>query len=88
MRALILVAALAFATPVAAQNTYGGYGSTGGFGTGSNPDAHAVEGYTRQNGTYVAPHYETNPNGTQMDNYSTRGNMSPYTGAYGTRTPR
>ena len=69
---------------------YGGYGNpvgTGSYGMGSNPSSHSVEGYTRQNGTYVAPHYETNPNSTQTDNYSTRGNVNPYTGAYGTRTP-
>ena len=29
-----------------------------------------------------------NPNSTQMDNFSTRGNYNPYTGAYGTRTPQ
>jgi hypothetical protein len=39
-------------------------------------------------GTYVAPHVQTNPNSTQMDDYGTRGNVNPYTGAVGTRTPR
>jgi hypothetical protein len=36
----------------------------------------------------VQPYVATNPNSTQMDNYSTRGNVNPYTGAVGTRTPR
>jgi hypothetical protein len=28
-----------------------------------------VDGYTRQNGTYVSPHIRTSPNGTCADNY-------------------
>jgi hypothetical protein len=60
----------------------------GGFGTGSNPSNHYVQGYTRNNGTYVAPHMQTNPNTTQRDNYLTRGNVNPYTGQVGTRYPR
>lgn len=62
--------------------------SLGGYGTGSNPSSHYVSPYTRNDGTYVAPHYQTNPNSTQYDNYGTRGNLNPYTGAYGTRSPR
>lgn len=46
-----------------------------------------VRGYTRQNGTYVQPHMRTTPNGTPFDNYSTRGNVNPYTGQAGTRNP-
>jgi hypothetical protein len=57
-------------------------------GTGSNPNAHGASGYTRSNGTYVAPYVATNPNGTQRDNYSASGNYNPSTGRYGTRTPR
>lgn len=46
-----------------------------------------VRGYTRKDGTYVAPHYRSAPNSTKMDNYSTRGNYNPYTGAPGTVDP-
>lgn len=46
-----------------------------------------VNGYTRQNGTYVQPHMRSNPNGTTLDNYSTRGNSNPYTGERGYRSP-
>ena len=42
-----------------------------------------VRGYTRSNGTYVAPHYRTAPNSTNRDNFSTRGNTNPYTGKPG-----
>ncbi len=34
------------------------------YGTGSNPESHYTSGYTRNDGTYVAPHYQTNPNGS------------------------
>lgn len=42
-------------------------------------------GYTKSNGTYVQSHYKTSPNGTNTDNYSTKGNTNPYTGTKGTR---
>jgi hypothetical protein len=38
-----------------------------------------------QQGSYVQPHIRTNPNRTQLDNFSTRGNINPYTGKIGTR---
>ena len=58
------------------------------YGTGSNPNSHAVQGYTTNSGTYIAQHQQTNPNSTQTDNYSARGNVNPYTGAVGTRNPK
>ncbi|MEY9752609.1 hypothetical protein [Bradyrhizobium yuanmingense] len=57
-------------------------------GTGSNPSTHNTSGYTRSNGTYVAPYVATNPNGTQRDNYGTSGNYNPNTGTFGKRAPR
>lgn len=42
-----------------------------------------VNGYVRKDGTYVAPHVRTTPNTVQYDNYSTRGNINPYTGQRG-----
>jgi hypothetical protein len=45
-------------------------------------------GYTKQNGNYVAPHYQTAPNNNPYDNYSTRGNVNPYTGQPGTVAPQ
>lgn len=46
-----------------------------------------VKGYYRKNGTYVAPHYRSNPNSSRFDNYSSRGNYNPYTGRRGTVNP-
>ena len=47
----------------------------------------SVKGYYRDNGTYVAPHYRTSPNSTNRDNFSTIGNINPYTGERGTIKP-
>ena len=82
----LLVLTLAASSGVA-HAQYGGMGSALN-GTGSNSSAHGVGGYTTNHGTYVAPHMQTNPNGTQLDNYGTRGNVNPYTGAVGTRSGR
>lgn len=60
---------------------------TGGSGTGSNSSSHGVKGYTKKDGTHVAPHQQTNPNSTSRDNYGTRGNYNPSTGKTGTRSP-
>ena len=46
-----------------------------------------VEGYVRSNGTYVEPYYRSSPNDTVLDNWSTKGNVNPYTGEPGTRNP-
>ncbi|HZS64239.1 MAG TPA: hypothetical protein VFA53_07065 [Xanthobacteraceae bacterium] len=90
-----LIFALAlFAASVSGASAQYGYGNNnpsgvyGSYGTGSNPNSHYVNPYTRSDGTYVAPHYQTNPNNTQYDNYGTRGNYNPYTGQYGTHSPR
>ena len=46
-----------------------------------------VRGYTRKDGTYVQPHYRSAPNYTNRDNFSTKGNINPYTGKKGTVDP-
>jgi hypothetical protein len=50
-----------------------------------SPGYHYVSAYTRHNGTVVQGHYQTNPNGTRNDNWSTRGNVNPFTGEPGTK---
>lgn len=49
-------------------------------------DTH-VKGYYKQNGTYVEPHYRSSPNNTKADNFSTKGDVNPYTGQEGTSNP-
>lgn len=46
-----------------------------------------VHGYTRSNGTYVRGYYRSDPDGNPYNNYSTRGNVNPYTGESGTKDP-
>lgn len=43
-----------------------------------------VDGYTRSDGTYVQGHFRSDPDGYRYDNYSTEGNVNPYTGERGT----
>jgi hypothetical protein len=78
MKRMLLAAALILAAAGAQAQT----------GTGSNPSTHSTSGYTRSTGTYVPPYVATNPNSTQRDNFGTSGNVNPYTGTVGTRTPR
>lgn len=44
-----------------------------------------VHGYTKKDGTYVEPYYRSSPDSTRDNNYSTRGNVNPYTGQTGTK---
>lgn len=73
-----LCAAL-FATETWARGGGGGGGRSGG--------SHSVRGHVTRSGTYVQPHRATNPDSTRLNNWSTRGNVNPYTGQPGTRSP-
>jgi hypothetical protein len=42
--------------------------------------AGSVRGYYRRDGTYVAPHYRSNPDDNPDNNYTYPGNVNPYTG--------
>jgi len=46
-----------------------------------------VNGYSRQNGTYVDSYHRTVADDNPYNNYSTRGNVNPYTDAPGTVNP-
>ena len=47
-------------------------------------DVH-VKGYYRKDGTYVRPHYRSAPDRNFYNNWSTKGNINPYTGKPGTK---
>ena len=45
----------------------------------------SVNGYYKKNGTYVKPHMRSNPDSSFRNNWSTIGNINPYTGRKGTK---
>ncbi|HTK30699.1 MAG TPA: hypothetical protein VL332_01955 [Candidatus Saccharimonadaceae bacterium] len=45
-----------------------------------------VHGYMRKDGTYVQPHMRSVPDGNFNNNWSTQGNVNPYTGQPGSKT--
>jgi hypothetical protein len=57
------------------------------YGTGANPSGTYVAPTLRTDGTYVQGHMRSTPNETKLDNWSTKGNHSPYTGKAGTKNP-
>ncbi|MFM9928005.1 hypothetical protein VLK31_33895 [Variovorax sp. H27-G14] len=89
----ILVASLALALGSSAfakgggggGHSSGGHSNASSHASGSSSESHSTSGYTKSNGTYVAPSHATNPNGTKSDNWSTKGNVNPYTGKEGTK---
>ncbi len=91
---IVLIAALALGSSAFAKGS-GGHSSSGhgahsaNYGTGagsSSGGSHSTSGYTKSNGTYVAPSHATNPNSAKADNWSTKGNVNPYTGKAGTKS--
>ena len=77
---LVLVSSTAFAK--------GSRGSVGASGTGSNGSSARVHGYTKKNGKQVQSYRRTTPDGTQKNNYSTKGNTNTATGKKGTRNAK
>ena len=45
-----------------------------------------VRAYYRKDGTYVRPHYRSHQDNNFYNNYSTRGNINPYTRKTGSKT--
>lgn len=83
--AVLALSSSAFAKGGGGGNGSGGHSNASSHGYGSASESHSTSGYTKSNGTYVAPSHATNPNGTKSDNWSTKGNVNPYTGKEGTK---
>jgi hypothetical protein len=47
-----------------------------------------VRPHVNKDGTYIEGHYRSAPNHTDSDNYSTKGNVNPFTGQDGTVIPK
>jgi hypothetical protein len=54
----------------------------------SSKSSEPVKAYTTKKGRHVKAHERSAPNATQKDNYSTKGNVNPYTGKKGTKKPK
>lgn len=89
--ALTLAASLAFTfttTSVQARGSgFSGHSrvSTPSYGTGSKSSSSRVRGYTTKSGTHVAPYSRSTADKSKNNNWSTKGNTNPRTGAPGTK---
>ena len=45
-----------------------------------------VNGYFKEDGTYVPGHWRSDPDGDPSNNWTTKGNSNPYTGKPGTKS--
>ncbi|HVW50815.1 MAG TPA: hypothetical protein VHC91_10540 [Trinickia sp.] len=89
MKKAVLVIALLAASPAFSQTYYDNQSENSLYGNASSGfgSDEQVSGYTRSNGTYVQPYHRTAPDSNPYNNYSTRGNLNPYTGRPGYKTP-
>ena len=55
------------------------------YGTGAKSSHEHVHGYTKHDGTYVAPHNRSTSDHTKNNNWGTKGNYNPDTGKAGTK---
>jgi hypothetical protein len=46
----------------------------------------SVHSYTRRDGTFVQSHHRSHPDHNFWNNWTTKGNVNPYTGKEGTKT--
>ena len=79
---------VAIALLVASSTTFAKGGSHTGAaapGTGAKSTSTHVKGYVKKDGTYVAPHSKSTPDKKFENNWTTKGNDNPRTGADGTR---
>jgi uncharacterized protein YgiM (DUF1202 family) len=88
-RLILILATILLIAPTAFPQRSGRSGSRSSSSSSSrsastNGAVH-VRGYTKKDGTYVAPHMRSRPDGIFENNWSTKGNVNPYTGQPGTR---
>lgn len=81
--------------------SYSGYKSMGSYRRSSSPvrlsprsnygihesSSVRVRSSIRRNGSYVQSHRRSYPTGNKLKNWSTKGNVNPYTGKKGTKDP-
>ena len=81
-----LLSLVTFVQPVCARGGGHSYSSHSSSSHSSRSPV-SVRGYTNHSGTYVAPYHRSAPDHSKLNNWSTRGNVNPYTGKVGTKDP-
>ncbi len=54
-------------------------------GTGSSYSSSFVSGYTKKDGSYTQGHFRSTKDSAFSNNWTTKGNINPFTGSAGTR---
>ena len=54
-------------------------------GTGSSYSSSFVSGYTKRDGSYTSGHFRSTKDTSSSNNWTTKGNINPFTGSAGTR---
>lgn len=87
MKSLVSLMALLCiaATVVYAKSSGASYKSS--YSSKNSSSDVSVKSYVKKDGTHVQGYKRTNPDDTMYDNYSTKGNVNPYTGKEGTIIP-
>lgn len=83
--ACLMLALSANAQSWLTPSTNYGNSSSSKIGTDVNTSSIHVDSYYRTDGTFVRSHERSAINSTNLDNYSTAGNINPYTGSVGSR---
>jgi hypothetical protein len=85
MKKILLLAAILVSAPAFAQ--YYNQPAQRSYNGGLYGADQQVSGYTRSNGTYVEPYHRSAPDSNPYNNYSSQGNVNPYTGQVGHKKP-
>jgi hypothetical protein len=86
MKKIFLLAAVLVSAPAFAQ--YYNQPAQSNYNSGLYGSDQQTSGYTRSNGTVVQGYHHTAPDSNPYNNYSSQGNVNPYTGAVGHKAPR
>ena len=82
--ATVILTGFVLASPAEARKKR----SDGSLTSTSQPGTVRVRNYTRRStGSYVFSHRRTSADRTKFNNWSTKGNVNPYTGKRGTKAP-
>jgi hypothetical protein len=84
---LLAISQVAFAGPHGGGHAVRGTGAAShqSTGTGAKAEHQRVPGYTKKDGTRVAPHERSTKDQTKTNNWSTKGNVNPATGKAGSK---